>query len=319
MTTGDVVITVVVCTRNRANLLAGALEALQAAASRSRNVEILVVDNGSTDETSEVVAEHADRSAVPVRYALEPEGGLSYARNRGWQEAVGSFVAFTDDDCRVPAHWLQIANRVIAEQDRPHTFGGPYYPIYVQSRPSWFRDVWAIREPADAARDLQPDEDLSGGNLFVRRDVFDEVGGFDPSLGMRAGHLGYGEETEFQHRARRRIAGYRSYHEPELWVHHLVRPEKLTLRRLLRQRVARGRSTAPEVLGPARRPLAELARRLAHAVVVLLKAPFRSRGETGALRTYLYEHLSRDATRIGAALELLSGRSRFQKPPESAS
>lgn len=310
-------VTVVVCTRNRSGLLGGALRSLGEATSRCPDSEVLVVDNASVDETSRVVAEHATRSPVPLRYVREPEVGLSRARNRGWREAAGRFVAFTDDDCRVPPRWLEVAMRVVDEQDQPHAFGGPYYPLYMGRRPSWFRDSWATREPAAGARDLHPEEDLSGGNLFVRHDVFDQIGGFDPSLGMNAGLLAYGEETEFQQRARSVIAGYRAYHDPELWVHHLVRPEKLTLRWLLRERLARGRSTAPQVLGPDRRPLVELFRRLAHSLVVLLWSPFRSRRRTGALRTYLYDHLARDATRMGAALELLHSRSRTQ-PPQSA-
>ena len=92
-------ISAVICTYNRADLLAGAIESLLEQTLNPAHREIIVVDNASTDGTRAVVEQFAPDG---VRYVLETRQGLGYARNRGWQEARGEFVAYIDDDARAP-------------------------------------------------------------------------------------------------------------------------------------------------------------------------------------------------------------------------
>ena len=89
---------IVLCTRNRAELLAHALASLQLIDYPKEQVELVLVDNGSTDATREVVENSAVRFPFAVRYVYEVEPGLSVARNRGISEARGRFLLFTDDD-----------------------------------------------------------------------------------------------------------------------------------------------------------------------------------------------------------------------------
>src|SRR5262245_209420 len=92
-------VSVVVCTYNRARQIEQALVHIGKAAVRAQpSVEILVVDNNSSDDTKAVVASVSRASSVPIRYALETSQGLSFARNRGIEESKGSVIAFTDDD-----------------------------------------------------------------------------------------------------------------------------------------------------------------------------------------------------------------------------
>ena len=100
-------ISVIVCTRNRAESLRGTLHSLHAMAMPPTLAwEVVVVDNGSGDHTRAVTEETARATGMPVRYLLETEPGLSRARNAGARAARGEVVAFTDDDCRVDARWL---------------------------------------------------------------------------------------------------------------------------------------------------------------------------------------------------------------------
>ena len=82
------VATVVVCTYNRAHLLRSCLESLLAQTLDQGQFEVLVVDNNSTDATSQIVNEYTAKYSHFVAVA-ERQQGLSYARNRGWKEADG--------------------------------------------------------------------------------------------------------------------------------------------------------------------------------------------------------------------------------------
>ena len=119
-------ISVVVCTFNRADLLETSLEALDEQILESSEYEVIVVDNNSTDNTLNVVEELCNR-LTSLRYCFEPNQGLSHARNRGWREAMGEYVAYIDDDCKVPGQWLTRGEKRPTGQDlerRAATDGG---------------------------------------------------------------------------------------------------------------------------------------------------------------------------------------------------
>ena len=104
--TGQCDVSVVVSTRNRADVLGNCLRAL--AANRATvSFEIIVVDNGSTDGTREVVRAVAETCEFPLHYVWEPRRGVSHGRNAGIARATGRIVAFTDDDIQVAADWVE--------------------------------------------------------------------------------------------------------------------------------------------------------------------------------------------------------------------
>src|SRR3954462_16013674 len=88
-------ISVVLCTRNRADLLKIALDSLVAQAYPRDDFEVLVIDNASTDHTPQIVAQY-DSLGI-MRYIQEPNIGLCVARNTGWQSARGRLIAYFDD------------------------------------------------------------------------------------------------------------------------------------------------------------------------------------------------------------------------------
>lgn len=234
-------ISVAVCTFNRSRYLRNVLADLCAQTLARERYEILVVDNASTDETAQVAAEFT-RAGGNVRYLHEPQQGLSHARNRGWHEARGEYVGYTDDDCRVPPEWLAVAEQIILEH-RPAAFGGPYYPFYDDPRPVWFRDEYGTAVRSSVAGPLtRPEDFLSGGNMFFQRKVLEWLGGFDVAHGKRGWKLGYGEESALQKALRMRMPGNRIYYDPRLAVRHLMPPGKMTLCYQVRDRFARGRA-----------------------------------------------------------------------------
>ena len=103
-------VTVVVCTRNRAASLRDALRSLTKLDLAGLSADVLVVDNGSTDDTPAAVEEIAAASPIPVRRVFEPTPGVANARQRGVEEALAAgaeWVAFFDDDQRAERGWLR--------------------------------------------------------------------------------------------------------------------------------------------------------------------------------------------------------------------
>ena len=98
-------LSIVICTYNRADLARQAIASVLAQDFPSSEYELLVVDNRSTDHTGAMAQEFC-ASNPNVRYLIEKEIGLSHARNCGWQAARGEYVAYIDDDCKVPPSWL---------------------------------------------------------------------------------------------------------------------------------------------------------------------------------------------------------------------
>src|SRR5690348_12990589 len=94
-------LSVIICTRNRASEIAECLPGLAEQAKQFSDVEVLVVDNGSTDNTKETVQQLSDRFQFPFRYVFEPIAGLCQARNRGAAEAQAEVLAYIDDDERI--------------------------------------------------------------------------------------------------------------------------------------------------------------------------------------------------------------------------
>src|ERR1035438_10111695 len=101
-------VSVVLCTYNRCQSLARALESIAASQMpECVDWEVLVVDNNSKDRTREVTVECCLRYPGRVRYLFEARQGLSNARNAGIQEASGEVLAFMDDDVTVEPNWLR--------------------------------------------------------------------------------------------------------------------------------------------------------------------------------------------------------------------
>ena len=193
-------LTVAICTWNRAPLLARTLDGLTRVRPPAAPWELVVVDNGSMDDTAAVLDRFVDR--LPLRVAREPRLGLSHARNAAVAVAAGEYILWTDDDVRVDEAWLVAYEAAVARWPEAAVFGGPIRPEFESPPPAWLLDVWADVSPAFATRDLGS-EPLTfdgvgkmpfGANYVVRTREQRRVA-YDPSLGRR-GHGGrLGEET----------------------------------------------------------------------------------------------------------------------------
>jgi glycosyltransferase involved in cell wall biosynthesis len=232
LATPDTEVTVVVCTRDGGEALAGCLERL--AALTHPHLELLVVDNAPTDDDTRRVVEGFAARDPRFRHLVEPRPGLSRARNRGLVEARGAVVAYTDDDVAVDPRWVQGLLRGFARRADVGCVTGLVATAGVDSGEEAYFDAraasWSTRcEPelydlAGNARDdvLYPYSAGvfgTGANFAFGTAVLRALGGFDEALGAGAPTLG-GEDLDVFVRVLR--AGYALAYEPAalVWHHH---------------------------------------------------------------------------------------------------
>lgn len=207
-------VSLVICTRNRAAFLRPMLDSLEAL-ERGDLLEIVFVDNGSTDGTAEVLRERHAVSRLPTRIVIEPRPGLSNARNAGIRASRGPIVAFTDDDCYPAADFISAIARIFREQP-VDILGGPL--ILHDPADHWVSTTVRLDPRTMAPGSVVPPGEISGGCMAFRRSVFASAGLFDPELG--AGTEFPIEDAEMVARAclRGHAAGF--YPDPVIRHHH---------------------------------------------------------------------------------------------------
>jgi glycosyltransferase involved in cell wall biosynthesis len=223
-------ITVALCTHNHADRLPRTLNELGNLSSPTRPWEIVVVDNGCTDETPDLLADTTWRPAgVPVRIVPEKELGLSNARNRALKVAQGQYLVFIDDDETPHTEWLVAYERDML-MHAPDALGGPIEVIFEHGgRPAWLQDeLLGFLGRLDHGEEqwlTDPATTFYGGNFAVRKAIFREIGEFDSELGRKGRINAGGEDTEFY---RRLISNnYTVRWVPEATIYHRIRADKL--------------------------------------------------------------------------------------------
>jgi hypothetical protein len=180
---GDVPrVSVIVAARNEEGTISGCLNSLLAQDYPAERFEILVVDDHSTDGTSQAAARAAARQLVPLRVLRAPEcphgvGPKKNALSHGIAHATGEVLLFTDADCRVPGRWIRA---MIGHLDRQTgAVTGAVFPAGqagLGSSLAWL-ERFLIHYAAAAAVGWGSPASASGGNLCYRRAAYDELGG----------------------------------------------------------------------------------------------------------------------------------------------
>ena len=242
---------VLICSYNRADLLREALESIAAMKETGRyRWEVVLVDNNSTDHTRQVVESLARTYPVPLRYLFEPRQGKSYALNTGIEASTADVILFGDDDQRVADYWVDEACRPLFENPAIEYTGGPVWPLWGEAPPAWLDlDRTELRGPLGMF-DYGPEPFIleeralpaGGGNMAVRRTLFDRIGMFSVSLGRSGDSLLGQEQAEFFYRSRE--AGARGLYVPSMQVYHHAPAARLTKKYFRRWWLWRGISRA---------------------------------------------------------------------------
>lgn len=236
-------LTVAVCTNRKPAQISATVAELERQLRDVQGAAGLVVASGvgggDLDELRDVAADHG------MRCIEAPTPGLSIARNAALEAAGDAdVIAYLDDDAipapgwlaNLAAHWAQAPLDIAC-------IGGAIDPLFSAPPPAWMsKRVHVVFSLLDRGRGVVPleagREDAWGANVSFRVEALRAVGGFDPALGPVAGIPFFADETE----AQRRLAagGHRGIYAGDVRVGHVVGPERMRLREVLRRRFYAG-------------------------------------------------------------------------------
>lgn len=230
-------VSVVICTRNRAGPLEKGLSAFtRLHVPEGLRWELVVVDNGSSDDTSAVASGFADR--LPIRVVREETPGVSNARNLGVAEARGAYICWTDDDLVLDREWLAAYVAAFRRHPDAAVFGGKILPRLEEPTPRWFRrhaDRWPLTTLL-AKRDLGDEEiplsferqAVPWGANFAVRTAEQRQAPYEPALGVSPLQRRLGEESEVIFRIMK--SGANGWWVPNSIAHHIIPVRRQTWR-----------------------------------------------------------------------------------------
>src|SRR6185437_2364896 len=234
-------LTVLMATKNRAATLRETLESFCRLQEPSSGWKLVIVDNGSTDQTPEILASFANR--LPLHTLYEPANGKNSALNLGLGIVEGDLTVFTDDDVFPHADWLIELRKAADAQLAYSMFGGAVVPRWEIRPPHWIRwlqkgPVYALTDPSMKEGPLPPFL-VFGPNMAIRTSVFQSGVRLDPSIGPRGSSYPMGSETELTLRLDRQ--GYKAWFVPSAVVEHFIRDYQMRKGWVLKRAIRYGR------------------------------------------------------------------------------
>jgi glycosyltransferase involved in cell wall biosynthesis len=231
-------ISIIIPTLNRATLLELAIKSFCFQNFSPQEFEILVVDNGSTDNTKDITVDAIN--AFPshqIRYIYEPEPGLLSGRHRGALEAKGEILIFVDDDIEADSNWLQ-AIKESFDDPTVQIVGGRNLPKYEIEPPEWLEWFWldhpygkfcgalSLLDFGDKVTEIDANF-VWGLNFSIRKSALFELGGFHPDcISKHLQHFQGDGETGLTQKANQK--GYKAIYQPSALVFHSVSKDRMT-------------------------------------------------------------------------------------------
>ncbi len=219
-------VTVVIPAFNEARYLAACLTCLTKQTIPSDRFSVIVVDNGSTDETASIAESFHDR--LRLRVVSRPKVSVSAVRNFGASLATSELLTFLDADCLVQPNWLSRSLELGPE----HGLWGAHYVVPKDA--TWVGRIWSIYQAKELGG---PVTFLPGCNMFIRQSEFRLLGGFNERIQTS-------EDVEFCMRVRAAQMPVLAF--PELATIHLGTPR--TLKHFYRQNRWHGKDVLPNFL-----------------------------------------------------------------------
>jgi glycosyltransferase involved in cell wall biosynthesis len=234
-------LTVLLATRNGGRILPAVLECFTRLQTPSTGWKLVVIDNGSTDLTSDIIASFQRR--LPLTYRFEPRLGKNAALNRGLADLEGDLAIFTDDDVFPQADWLVRLRAAADSHPQYSMFGGVILPRWESGPPYWLNwapagPVFTLTDPLLTEGPTDPGN-LYGPNMAIRGEVFKSGTRFDTSIGPRGANYAMGSESELVERLGRQ--GHKAWHVHDALVEHFIRDYQTSKSWVLRRAVRFGR------------------------------------------------------------------------------
>lgn len=232
-------ISVIIPTRNRCEYLGDALDSIVEQTLSKDLFEVIVVDNGSTDKTSDVVKEFEKKRMLNLSYVYEPRPGLHEGRHAGLRTAIGEILVYADDDIIAFPTWLEGIYESFQDEEVV-LVGGKDLPKYEGEVPVWIMEKWeelneyghcmpqlSLIDFGDEVLDINPGY-VYGCNFAIRKWVVVKAGGFLPD-GMPW------EKVEYRGSGETYISSFinrnylRAVYNPKASIYHRVPASRLTV------------------------------------------------------------------------------------------
>lgn len=231
-------LSIIIPTRNRCAFLRDALDSLKSEVAGNIPAEIIVIDNGSSDSTRDVVAAFAATSVCPVVYRYEARPGLHVGRHLAADLSRAPLLAYLDDDVIVQPGWLRAVVERFGSDARIALVGGPCRPLWEASPPSWiesFRDEclggWCLGQLSlldfGCEAKVIPAQYVFGCNYCIRKDILYQFGGFHPD-GVPAHLLKFRGDGETGLAVAIGRSNEQVWYEPRASIGHRVPLSRLT-------------------------------------------------------------------------------------------
>lgn len=229
-------LSIIIPTRNRSGFLRNTLMSLQLQTLPSTLFEILVIDNGSTDNTKGVVTS-LEQQFHKLRYFFEPKPGLHVGRHVGMKMAESEILVYADDDIEAFPTWLEAIHNSFHDKDVV-LVGGKNLPKFAFEPPDWIAKRWetdengnrilgylSILDLGDEEKEINPYQ-VYGCNFSIRKSILLAAGGFHPDAMPQdlIRYRGDGESHVLRYVSER---GYKAYYHPKASVYHMVPDSRL--------------------------------------------------------------------------------------------
>lgn len=225
-------LSIIIATYNRAEFLIRTLKSLTNQTLENSLFEVVVVNNNSVDNTTELFEQFAElHPELNLKMVRETMQGLSHARNCGLANSVGEYIAIIDDDEEVNEGFAEGYYSFFESHPNVAACGGKVVPLYEFPVPKWLTPYSErpIAGQLDLGEQIKPfpgKKYPGGGNMGIRRSAIEQYGSFNTELGRTGNSPMGGEEKELFERLR--AGGEQIYYIPDSIIYHIIPEAKLT-------------------------------------------------------------------------------------------
>jgi glucosyl-dolichyl phosphate glucuronosyltransferase len=230
-------LSIIIPTKNRASLLSNELKSIQNQTFSQNNYEVIVIDNGSIDETKNIINDFKYK-IKNLRYHYEASPGLHVGRHLGCMNARSENLVFIDDDVKVSPCWIE--NILLSfKENEVKIVGGKNLPLYEKSPPDWIKVFWqtnaygsycgylSLLDFGDKTIEIDPNF-VWGLNFAIKKQTLYELGGFHPdAMPWELRKFRGDGETGLSIEAKKK--GIKAIYNPNMLIYHLIPKERLTV------------------------------------------------------------------------------------------
>ena len=196
--------------------------------------ELIIINNNSKDQSHDIISDFISKQhqAIQCSYFIEQNQGLSFARNRGINEASGNFYVFIDDDAFIEETYVTNLQTYLKQYGVDSIgFGGKIVPFLESALPNWMSSflmpLMSVIDKGEIVSEFSHRHYPIGANMGMSKKAIDEVGDFNVALGRVGKNLMCGEEKDLF--IRMKHAGFRILYFPKIVAHHVVPDSRLTI------------------------------------------------------------------------------------------